>query len=57
MKRFLIIDDDEGMCWALKNALGHENRDILTATSGSDGLALFSAYTIDFILYLLLTNM
>ncbi|AGL03010.1 response regulator [Desulfoscipio gibsoniae] len=50
MKRFLIIDDDEGMCWALKKALEHENRDILTATSGSDGLALFDAYQIDLIL-------
>jgi len=49
MKRFLIIDDDEGMCWALKKALEHENRDILTATSGSDGLALFNVYEIDLI--------
>lgn len=33
-----------------KKALEHENRDILTATSGSDGLALFDAYQIDLIL-------
>lgn len=50
MKKFLIIDDDEGMCWALKKALENEHRDVMTVTSGSGGLVLFDAYKFDLIL-------
>lgn len=49
MKRLLIIDDDEGMCWALQSALTREGREILTATSGSGGMDLFNTYGIDLI--------
>ncbi|SFQ94602.1 response regulator [Desulfoscipio geothermicus] len=42
MASILIIDDDEGMCWALEKSLQSGGYRILTATSGREGLALFT---------------
>lgn len=50
MSRMLIIDDEEGMCWALEKAMQEEGHQVLTATSGLEGLAIFAAQEFDLIL-------
>ncbi len=55
MSFILVIDDDRGMCWALEKALHMEEEGIkvLTATSGAEGLSVFSSRLDDIKLILL----
>jgi DNA-binding response OmpR family regulator len=39
-KTVLVVDDDQDFREALEGALGHEGYDVLTASSGSRGVAL-----------------
>lgn len=50
MARVLVIDDEEGMCWALEKALEEEGHQVFTATCGLAGLAVFKAQEIDLVL-------
>ena len=50
MARGLVIDDEETMCWALDKALSEDGHQVLTATSGTDGLAIFFSEEIDLVL-------
>jgi len=38
--RILIIDDEERMCWALKRAFNHKGYQVVTTTSGLQGIDL-----------------
>lgn len=38
--RILIIDDEEKMCWALKRAFNHKGYQVVTTTSGLQGIDL-----------------
>jgi len=50
MARVLVIDDEEGMCWALEKALEEEGHQVFTATCGLAGLVVFKAQEIDLVL-------
>lgn len=50
MARVLVIDDEEGMCWALEKALEEEGHQVFTATCGLAGMAIFKAQEIDLVL-------
>lgn len=50
MPRILVIDDEEGMCWAVARALQDEGYFVRTATSGPDGLALLEQEGADLVL-------
>lgn len=50
MATVLIIDDEEGMCWALEKAMQEEGHQVFTATCGLEGLAVFKAQEIDLVL-------
>jgi len=57
MASILIIDDDEGMCWALERSLQSGGYRVLTATSGQEGLALFAEHLNNVKLILLDVNL
>jgi len=57
MASILIIDDDEGMCWALERSLQSDGYRVLTATSGQEGLALFAEHLNNVKLILLDVNL
>ena len=40
MKKILIVDDEEAVCWALNRALTQEGHRVLTAGSAEEGLSL-----------------
>lgn len=46
----LVIDDEEGMCWALEKALEEEGHQVFTATCGLAGLAVLQTQAIDLVL-------
>ncbi|MEW5763011.1 MAG: response regulator [Bacillota bacterium] len=48
--RILVIDDEEGMCWAVARALQEEGYFVRTATSGPAGLALLEQDGADLVL-------
>ena len=48
--RIIVIDDEEGMCWAVARALQEEGYFVRTATSGPDGLALVEREGADLVL-------
>ncbi|TYO95932.1 response regulator [Desulfallas thermosapovorans] len=50
MKRILIIDDEEGMCWALDKLLTQDGYEVMTTTSGHEGLGIFSSNPVDLVL-------
>lgn len=50
MKRILIIDDEEGMCWALDKLLTQDGYEVVTATSGRDGMGIFNSSPVDLVL-------
>ncbi|WP_027355721.1 sigma-54-dependent transcriptional regulator [Desulfofundulus thermocisternus] len=50
MARVLVIDDEKGMCWALRKALEDEGHEVITAYSGSEGLNLLAKEEVDLVL-------
>ncbi len=50
MAVLLIIDDEEGMCWALEKAMEEEGHQVFTATRGLEGLAIFTRQKVDLVL-------
>lgn len=42
-KKALVIDDEQGMRWALQKALGEEGFEVLTAENGTEGLELLTS--------------
>lgn len=50
MKKILIIDDEEGMCWALEKSLSQDGFEVLTTTNGNDGLTIFNNHPVELIL-------
>lgn len=50
MARVLVIDDEKGMCWALRKALMDEGYEVLTANSGPEGLNLLAKEEVDLVL-------
>ena len=50
MKRILVIDDEELMLTFLKDLLEAEGYEVLTATNGAEGLALFESDPVDLVI-------
>lgn len=50
MMRLLVIDDEKGMCWALKKALEEEGYEVLTALSGPEGLSMLTREKFDLVI-------
>ena len=50
MKKILIIDDEEGMCWALEKSLSQDGFEVLTTTNGNEWMAIFNSHTVDLVL-------
>lgn len=50
MVRLLVIDDEKGMCWALKKALEEGGYEVLTALSGPEGLSMLKRENFDLVL-------
>lgn len=48
--RIIVIDDEEGMCWAVARALQEEGYFVRTAPSGPDGLTLVEREGADLVL-------
>lgn len=42
MKKILLIDDEEDMDWLLKKILNEAGYDVLTATTGKEGIEIFN---------------
>jgi len=50
MKKILIIDDEEDMCWALEKPLSQDGYIVVTSTSGSEGMDIFNNVSFDLVL-------
>ncbi|SFG55536.1 Response regulator receiver domain-containing protein [Desulfotomaculum arcticum] len=50
MKKILIIDDEEGMCWALEKSLNQDGFEVVTTTNGNEGIAIFNSHSFDLVL-------
>ena len=50
MKKILIIDDEEEMCWALEKTLSQDDYIVITSTSGSEGMQIFANVSVDLVL-------
>ncbi|MBE3587040.1 MAG: response regulator [Thermoanaerobacteraceae bacterium] len=50
MARILVIDDEKGMCWALRKALTDEGYEVITAGNGPEGLTVLAGGGVDLVL-------